>query len=186
MEVNDDIIERCREGDNGARYELYTCYSSTLMGVAMRYVGSMSSAEDVVQDAFIRIFTSITKFKNRGAGSLRAWLVGVTVNVALESLRRRSKELCVSLDEVFIDKLEEPSFGEVEALSYEEMLTLLGTLPEGYRTIFNLYYIEEYSHKEIASMLGINHKSSASQLVRAKRALAERVKIYLSKRDGER
>ncbi len=145
----------------------------------MRYLSRRDVAEDSLQDSFVKIFRSIDKFTYRGEGSLRAWMERISINTALEHLRNGKKSML--LDENYIpDNLaSEPSYSDVESLPQELLMNLIGELPDGYRAVFNLYCIEGYSHKEIAEQLGINEKSSSSQLLRAKRLLASKVKQYI-------
>lgn len=174
------LAEKCRQGDNEARKELYDRYAGRLMAVCMRYAGDRSAAEDLMHDAFLKIFGAFDHFSYRGEGSLRAWMERVTVNVALEWIRQRNRQGQVLLDEGRVKgDIAEPDTGEVESVPKEVLLRFVAELPEGYRTVFNLFCVEEFSHREIAQMLGINEKSSSSQLFRARALLAQRVKEYL-------
>ncbi len=177
----EQIIKACLKGENYARGELYSCYADSLFYICRRYTGNKELAEDLLHDAFIKIFESIQKFQYRGDGSLRAWMVRVTVNVALEYLRTATRNGLSNSEELEkISNYSEPTDEEVERVPQEILMQFIGELPAGYRTIFNLYCVEEYSHKEIAGMLGINEKSSSSQLFRAKTLLAKKIKNYLA------
>lgn len=174
------LAEGCSKGDDSARRELYDRYAGRLMAVCLRYAGDRATAEDLMHDAFLKIYGAIGRFTYRGPGSLRAWMERVTVNVALEWLRTRNRLGCVPLDEERrLPRMEEPASEEVAGIPQEVLLRMVGELPDGYRAVFNLYCIEEYSHREIAEMLGINEKSSSSQLFRARAMLARRIKAYL-------
>ncbi len=183
MQIDEQIlVEGCRRGDDAARKELYDRYAGRLLAVCMRYVGDRSTAEDLLHDAFIKIFGAFDRFTYRGVGSLRAWIERVTINVALEWLRQRSRRGQVLLDESRVKSdVAEPDATEVSLVPREVLMRFVGELPDGYRTVFNLYCIEEYSHREIAEMLGINEKSSSSQLFRARTLLAQKVNEYLKK-----
>ena len=134
----------------------------------------------LLHDAFLKIYGAFSKFEYRGAGSLRAWMERVTVNVALEWLRTRNRLGCVELDEGRAASLpDEPSAEEASRVPRDVLMRFVSELPDGYRAVFNLYCIEEYSHREIAQMLGINEKSSSSQLFRARTLLARRIRDYL-------
>lgn len=172
------LINSVKRGDQTAQKALYDLYASRLMAISVRYVGRRDVAEDILHDSFIKIFRSISKFNYRGEGSLRAWLDRITINTALEWLRQKKNNIV--LDENFIvDQQDEPSISEVESISQEVLLRLVSELPDGYRTVFNLFCIEGYSHREISKELGINEKSSSSQLLRAKRLLASKIKKHL-------
>ena len=149
MQMDERILaEGCREGDGAARRELYDRFAGRLMAVCMRYAGDRATAEDLLHDAFLKIYGAFGKFSYRGPGSLRAWIA-------------------------------EPAVSDVEQVPREVLLRFVSELPEGYRAVFNLYCIEEYSHREIARMLGINEKSSSSQLFRARALLARKIRAYL-------
>lgn len=180
MQTEEQILaEQCRHGDRTAQRELYDRYAGYLMSVCLRYAGDRAMAEDLLHDAFLKIFGVIGKFSYRGPGSLRAWLERVTVNVALEWLRARSRLTCLSLDENrSVAALAEPNAAEVTRVPREVLMRFVRELPDGYRAVFNLFCIEGYSHREIAGMLGINEKSSSSQLTRARAILARRVRAY--------
>ncbi len=183
MQMEERILaEGCRKGDGAARRELYDRFAGRLMAVCLRYAGDRSTAEDLLHDAFLKIYGAFDRFSYRGPGSLRAWMERITVNVALEWLRNRSRRGFTELDEGRVAATvadPEPTPSEMAAVPREVLLRFIAELPEGYRTVFNLYCIEEYSHREIARLLGINEKSSSSQLFRARALLARRIRDYL-------
>ncbi len=182
MESRDEIlVDKLRRGDSGAQRELYSRYCGVLMAIAVRYMASKDAAEDLLHDAFIKIFHSIKKFEYRGEGSLRAWMSRIVVNLALQELREQTRVRTTSLDQV-TELLQEP-MPPPEQIPREVLLQFIAELPDGYRTIFNLFCVEEYSHRQIAQMLGINEKSSSSQLLRAKRLLATKIKSYIELHD---
>ncbi len=178
------IVSGCRAGEEAARRELYERFSGRLYGICRRYVADGAVAQDVLQDAFVRIFTSFDKFEWRGEGSLKAWIERITVNMALEHLRKSSKMTFSYDQDMFLRQSEDPvvEAESVRAVPREVLMRFIDELPAGYRTVFNLYCIEDYSHREIAEMLGINEKSSSSQLSRAKALLATKIKGYLKTR----
>ena len=155
------LAERCRQGDNLARKELYEQYAGRMLGVCLRYAGDRETAQDLMHDGFLKLFDSFDKFTWRGEGSLRAWMERVMVNTVLQ--------------------YEEPDASAVDTIPQKVLMQFISELPAGYRTVFNLFIFEDKSHKEIARLLGINEKSSASQLVRAKAALAVKVKEWMKK-----
>ncbi len=179
------IVIGCRAGEDAARRELYECFAGRLFNICRRYVADTAVAQDILQDAFVRIFTSFDKFDWRGEGSLKAWMERITVNMALEHLRKSSKAVFSSAPDLLArQQYEDPAVEaeSVRAVPREVLVRFIEELPSGYRTVFNLYCIEDYSHREIADMLGINEKSSSSQLSRAKALLAARIKEYLKTR----
>ena len=150
-----------------------------MLGVCLRYTGDRETAQDLLNDGFIKIFSSCDKLTWRGEESLRAWMERVMVNTALQYLRKSDViSQSTPLEEVPED-YEEPDASAVEMIPQAVLMRFIEELPAGYRTVFNLYTFEEKSHKEIAQLLGINEKSSASQLFRAKSVLAKRVKEWI-------
>ena len=178
------LAEACQRADREGRKELYEQYAGRLLSVCLRYVSTRSEAEDLLHDSFLKIFGAIDRFTYRGKGSLRAWMERVTINLVLERLRAKSKFIEVDIDQDRTRYLvDEPQAEELDNIPTEILQRFIGELPVGYRTVFNLYYIEEYSHREIAQMLGIHEKSSSSQLFRARQLLARKIKDYLN--DGK-
>ena len=174
------LVERCRSGENAALRELYDRYAGRLLAVCLRYVADRATAEDLLHDAYLKIFGAVARFEWRGPGSLRAWMERIAVNAALEWLRSRKRLGTVAIEDVRIPLAEaEPAAEAVERIPRDVLMRLVGELPDGYRTIFNLYCVEGYSHREIAEMLGIGEKSSSSQLFRARALLARRIEDYL-------
>ncbi len=182
--MNDfDLSEQCRLGNNRAREELYERYVGRMLGVCLRYAGDRETAEDLVHDGFLKIFGSFDKFAWRGEGSLKAWMERVMVNTALQYLRKNDvMSQSVSIEDVQT-ACEEPDVSDIETIPQKVLMKFIEELPAGYRTVFNLYTFEDMPHKEIARMLGINEKSSASQLFRAKSTLAKRIKEWLVKNE---
>ena len=174
-----ELTELCRQGDNRARKELYEQYAGRMLGICLRYAGDRETAQDLLHDGFLKIFGSFDKFTWRGEGSLRAWMERVMVNVALQYLRKNDVMSQSMALEDAPETYEEPDASEVEAIPQQVLMHFVEELPAGYRTVFNLYTFEDKSHKEIAQLLGINEKSSASQLFRAKTVLARKVKEWL-------
>lgn len=174
-----ELSERCKQGDNLARKELYERYAGRLLVVCLRYVGDRDKAQDVMHDGFLQIFASFDKYVWRGEGSLRAWLEKVMMNTALMSLRRKDVMNQAAEIDDYMEQYEEPEASEMEQIPQEVLLKMVSELPDGYRTVFNLYIFENKSHKEIAQMLGINERTSSSQLYRAKNYLIKQIRKYL-------
>ena len=173
-----DLIEGCRAGDNAARQELYTRYARPMLAVCFRYVGDLDEAHDVLHDGFVKVFTHFTF---RGESTLKTWLTHVMVTQSIDYLRR--KKVFAPLDDETLSLYEptdeEENWEEDHRLTQEVLLGFLAQLPDGCRTVFNLFVMEGKSHKEIARLMGIREHSSTSQLHRAKALLAQRIKAYL-------
>jgi RNA polymerase sigma-70 factor (ECF subfamily) len=169
------LIAGCLKGDRRSQKELYDSYSRKMMGVCLRYTGDRETARDLLQDGFVRVFTSLDTYK--GTGSLDGWMRTVFVNGALEYLRKRD----ILRDSTNIDSMREVLEDEdtaVSRISAGELMELVQSLPHGFRTVFNLYAIEGYSHREIAEKLHITESTSRSQYVRARKWLQERIDRY--------
>ena len=169
------LVERIRQKDQRAMNQLYQMYVEELSSVCYRYVPHTDDVKDVLQNSFVKIFTSIQTFDYRNEDNFRAWMKRVVANEALSYLKQRKKLAFVEQDTASqdISDDEEPSS---ERLSADELHQLISELPDGYRTVLNLYVFEGYSHRQIAEMLNISECTSASQLYHAKQLLAKRIK----------
>lgn len=175
-----DLLKRLRRGESSAMSLFYDLYADFLAGVCSRYVTDADDAKDVLQESMVKIMYNIHRFNYRGEGSLRSWAARIAVNEALNLLRERSKAGFTTLDFDAPDEEDEPE-PDVADVPPEVVHELIRQLPEGYRTVFNLYVIEGRSHREIGQMLGIGESSSASQFHRAKNRLARALKEYRKK-----
>ncbi len=167
----ESLIEQCRSQNGKAQRLLYDRLSSKMMGVCRRYIGDISEAEAVLVTGFLKVFNKINQFS--GLGNFEGWVRRIMVNESLLYLRKnKSMFLEVDIEEALI----EPNYGQANYLFEEqELLEMINNLPVGYRTVFNLYAIEGYSHKEIAEQMGINENTSKSQLSRARSILKNEV-----------
>ncbi len=186
-----EIAKGCQQGDARAQRALYDSYAPRLMATIVRYVGRDDVAQDVLQDTLVRALNSIKQFSWRGNGSLGKWLHRLAVNGSLNYLRDNRRELnAVSLDEQPVAEAyvmpEPPTASDVERISIDTLMQFIKELPTGYRTVFNMYCVEGYSHREIALELGIKQTSSSSQLARAKAILAHKINDYMAKMDKSR
>jgi RNA polymerase sigma-70 factor (ECF subfamily) len=163
--TDEQIAKGCIENDAIAQKYLYDKYSRKMMGICLRYAESEEEAQDVVQNAFIKVFEHIKDYK--GTGSLEGWIRKIMVNTALTDIRKYKKlKLNVELDSV---EFMLPSQGHIyNDYAAKDLLKIIQTLPTGFRTVFNLYAIEGYSHKEIGKMLDISEGTSKSQYSRAR------------------
>lgn len=175
-------------GDASAMDKLYAEYAEYLTGVAYRYLGNDDDVKDVLQEAFIKIFTKIASFKYRGKGSLKAWLTRIVINEALMFLRtspttspspsNRRGDLVSLADEAALEEFNSVTYSPpLEGLG-EVIFDFIARLPNGYRTVFNLFAIDGLSHKEIAAELGITPSTSASQYHKARAMLAKMINEY--------
>ena len=166
------LIESCRKGDRAAQKILYDRLASRMFPVCMRYIGDRAAAEDVLQDGFITLFTRLDSYK--GEGSFEGWASRLFVTTALMSLRKKDAlKMSDELESVRGMKTETTSL--MLNIGYKELMKLVMSLPPGFRTVFNMYAIEGYSHKEIAYMLGITETTSRTQFSRARAWLQNKI-----------
>ena len=158
------LIEACRKGDRKAQCKLYEKYAPLMYSVCRRYVIELQEAEDVLVCGFTKVFRKIDQFT--GEGSFEGWIRRIMVNESLTYIRRNKSMFL----EVEIEKAErEPDYQQLHnQLEVEDLHKMIDILPTGYKTVFNLYAIEGFSHKEIAEKLGISENTSKSQLSRAR------------------
>lgn len=163
-----ELIQACIEEDRRAQKILYDRYSPVMFGVCKRYLKTREDAEDVLVEAFFKVLTHIHQYK--GDGSFEGWIRRIVVNEALMFLRRRHNFNM----KVEISNYDAPAPAKaVGRLAEQDILNLLEKLPTGYRTVFNLYVLEGYKHREIADMLDISINTSKSQLILARKRLQE-------------
>ena len=174
-----ELLEALRRKDSRGTRVFYDRYAGYLTAVALRYVPDRSAVKDILQEAFLRIFDAVDRFEYRGEGSLRSWACRIVVNGALKSLRGQGKLQYVE-DLPDVPEEEDVPVQQVPAAVLQR---LIQELPDGYRTVFNLYVFEKKSHREIAGLLGIKEDSSASQFFRARALLARQVKAYLKEHE---
>lgn len=165
--------------------QLYERYAPRLLAVCQRYIGDSSVAEDVLHDSFISIFKSLGRFDFRGENALYAWMRRIVVNKSLDWLKHRAREPIPLQDERLPDYADEsdPEASDIGRIPMEVLNQMIMDLPEGYRTIFNLYCLEGWSHAQIAKKLGIKENSSSSQYKRAKMRLAQKINNYLNEKE---
>lgn len=174
--INEEqLVQGLLNKDKWALKELYDQYAGYLSAVCARYITNREDVNDVLQESFILIFTSIDKFTYRGEGALKAWITKIVVNESLRHLKKVQKIDFITPTWDLPDTEEDitPFFDDIPITIIQEMIR---NLPVGYRTVFNLFVFEGKSHKEIAQILNIAENSSASQLHRAKSILAKQIK----------
>ncbi|MDR1981320.1 MAG: sigma-70 family RNA polymerase sigma factor [Tannerellaceae bacterium] len=174
------LIEGCKRENRLAQKELYDTYSRRMMGVCLRYVNDRETARDLLQDGFIKVFTHIHSYS--GNGSFEGWMRKIFVNGALEYLRK-SDVMRESVDLDNTAELSNPDASIISTLSANELIACIQELPAGFRSVFNLFAIEGFSHKEIGEVLQITESTSRSQYTRAKQLLQRKInELYQNER----
>ena len=164
------LIAGCKHNEMWARKKLYEQYAPAMMGVCIRYTGDRETARDILQEGFIKVFTKIDSYL--GTGSFEGWMRRIFVTTALEYLR---KDWSNRFFDEYDEKIESSGTSALEKISADELLACIAKLPHGFRTIFNLYAIEGYSHSEIAEILKIKEGTSRSQFARARQLLQKNI-----------
>ena len=166
---HDQLVRRCINGDRDAQFELYTLYSKAMFNACLRLVGSRVEAEDALQNAFIEVFAKLPSFRFESA--VGAWIKRIVVNQCINTLKKkRVKFFEFQNDQPGVD-FNEYSPKTDKSQEIAKIKTAVSQLPDGYRTIFNLYAMEGYDHQEISQILGISVGTSKSQYSRAKQRL---------------
>lgn len=168
-----EILQACRRGDRKAQKQLYDRLAPKMMAVCLRYMGTRDDAEDILQEGFITLFSRLDSYS--GEGSFEGWARKIFVNTALMNLRKKDA-LKMSEDLETAWNVSSDGVSQIQSAGYHELLKLIAGLPTGYRTVFNLFVVEGYSHKEIAQALGITEATSRSQLQRARVMLQNKIK----------
>ena len=169
----EQILNDCKKGDRHAQKAVYDFLAPKMTALCLRYMGDRDSAEDVLQDGFVTLYSKLGSYL--GEGSFEGWARKIFVNTALMSLRKNDA-LKQSEDVDAARDIASPEPTVLDRLSYAELTRLVASLPPGFRTVFNMYVVEGYSHREIAGELGISEVTSRSQLMRAKAMLQEKIK----------
>lgn len=166
-----DLIKGCIEGDRRMQKQLYDQFSPKMYAVCLRYMGNADDAQDILQEGFIKIFKNLERF--RGDGSFEGWVRRIFVNTAIEHIRKKKLNLSLTEKE---DTIEFKSVSALDNINEKDLLKIVSDLSPGYRSVFNLYVVEGFSHKEIGELLGINEGTSKSQLARARMILQQKIK----------
>jgi len=173
MSIETKILEGCINDERGAQEHLYRHYAPTMLGICLRYTKSYDEASDVMQEGFIKVFANIKRFRQEG--SFEGWIKRIMVNTALNHYHKAQKmNNHRNIDDVRETEIIEEDLPTPKTrFSQKQMLDAIQELPEGYRTVFNLYVFEKYKHKQIAEILDISVNTSKSQLSKAR--------VYLQK-----
>lgn len=175
----EQLINNCKKNDAQAQSQLYKLFASKLFSLCLKYSKNYAEAQDNLQDAFVTIFNKIAQYNHKG--SLEGWMKRITINTALQ--RYRSVGV---FDIVNEEQIEDVSIEiEDDSLSMDYLLSIIQELPDRYRLVFNLYALDDYSHKEIAEMLNISTGTSKSNLARARLILKEKIEQYKARLNSQ-
>ena len=175
MKMNEEqLVSKCLEKDTLAQKQLFEYYSRRMMGVCLRYSKDADEAQDVLQMGFIKVFEKLDMYNRKG--SLEGWIRKIIVNTALDNIRK-NKKLMNNVEMEKVDyQLHNYNENAIDVLSAQDLLKVIQNMPTGFKTVFNMYVIEGYSHKEIAEELNISVNTSKSQFSRA-RAYLQKILI---------
>ena len=183
MIVEESILEGCIEGKREAQYELYKKFASSMLSLCFRYSKNKAEAEDFLQEGFLKVFQKIRSYRKEG--SLEGWIKRIMINNALNHIKKNRKipfhEDIDLINERQIVNLEEVE-GTLDPVPESVLQEMIHSLPEGYRIVFTLYVVENFSHKEIAVELNITESTSKTQLLKARRYLRNKLDEYYSTR----
>lgn len=198
MLSENQIIRGCKNKRKRAQKALYTKYAGLMRGVCLRYANSLAEAEDIMQEAFIKVFTHIDQYQAKG--SFEGWIKRIMINTAITH-RKKNKIHQYHFD---IDEIQESRIKETDEnveinehtdtktailntdFSQKEIMTIINQLPEGYKIVFNLYAIENFKHKEIAEVLNIDISTSKSQLARARKLIQKRLMEIIQQKNKQK
>lgn len=175
VDKNNKLIEACILNNAKAQMQLYDLYCNAMFTIAVRYVNNSMVAEDLMQEAFIKVFKNLEHFK--GEVTLGAWIKKIVINQCIDYLKKKKIEL-VALHENTLNIVIDNDWSVNEEVSVLQIKKTIDSLPEKYKAVLNLYLIEGYSHSEIAQILNISEVASRSQLMRGKNKLKSKLKEY--------
>lgn len=167
------LIAGCMKGESWAQKRVYDLYASAMLGVCIRYVENRETARDILQDGFIKIFTKVHTYS--GMGSFAGWIRRIFVTTSLEYLRQNDALKHSEDIEAYNYLIGDIDASILDNISASDLISCISKLPAGYRTVFNMYAIEGYSHAEIATILEISENTSRSQFMRARKLLQKMV-----------
>ena len=173
--LNNRLIEDCIQNNAKAQMQLYDKYCDAMFIIALRYVKDKFTAEDMMQDSFIKVFKNIRNYK--GEVTIGAWIKRIVINQCIDYLKKKRIEL-VSIEEKELDVADDGDWTVKEEATISIITTAINSLPEKYKVVLNLYLIEGYDHQEIAQVLNITEVNSRSQLMRGKNKLKSQLKQY--------
>lgn len=173
----EELIKGCIKGERTHFNRLYEKYSSGLYSICLRYADDQDEAKDILQESFVKIFKKLDTYVSE-KGTLGTWLKSVVRNQCIDVCRKKKFSFNIPVDQLAeeISCDDEESLNTIIELSYEDLITTISELPVGYRMVFNLYVMDEKSHKEIAAELNISESTSKTQLMKAKLLLQKKLK----------
>ena len=173
-EKHDDIslIKACSNGDHNAFNKIYNKYSGIMYSICLRYMNSHNDAQDALQEGFIKVYNKISSYSF--SGSFEGWMKRIFINTSIELIRK--KKYHQDIDYLKESEIKMTSKIEIGSMDAKKMIDLIQKLPQGYRTVFNMYVIDGYSHKEISEVLSISESTSKSQLFKARKQLQIKLK----------
>jgi len=171
----EQLIKNCQDSIRSSQEILYKKYATKLKGICLRYSRTEFEAEDIFQEAFVKVFHNIKKYDFKG--SFEGWIKRIVLNTAIDHYKKNYSLLNIlPIEQISEDN--EASYSDILGyLSIEEILKIVQKLPEGYRLIFNMYAVDGYSHKEISEMLNISSGTSKSQLSKARKMIQKQIEI---------
>lgn len=173
-----ELIAACQEGKSWAQRKIYEQHAPIMMSVCFRYVNDRETARDLLQDGFIKVFTKVDTYS--GSGSFAGWMRRIFVTTALEYLRQNDAlKQSENIDDISY-LIEDKEVSVLDNISANDLMRCISELSDGYRTVFNLYAIEGYSHAEIAEILNISEVTSRSQFMRARKQLQKAVQTLFN------
>lgn len=172
------MAKSCSQGNKLAEEQLYRTYAVRVYALCRRYLGDEEEAKDLMLETFLQALDKIDTFKYSGDGSLYAWISRIAINKAINQIKRHRWRF-VPLDRQTQDDIPEPTEEEMLTIPAEKLREWIAQLPDLRRTVFNLYCVDGYSHKEIGQMLGISERGSTSTMTKARKQLKEKIKQYL-------
>ena len=174
----------CARSDRDAQAELYTRYAAGIYALCLRYIEDREEARDLMHDAMIKAMDNFKSFKYAGEGSINAWISRIAVNMAIDRLKESSRFRPIPIELVSGSEIEctlEPDAGQVEQIPDGVLDEMIAELPPIRRTIFNMYFVDGFSHKEIAGKLGITERGSTSMMAKARASIKKALLNYLNK-----
>jgi len=179
VDIHQELIERCKEGDQSAFNQLYKLYAKAMFNVALRIIRQQQEAEDILQEAFVKAYNKLHQFEYQA--TFGAWLKRIVINQALDFIRKRKLQYADDINDInhqeIAEDYEAVDWDTVD-LKVDKIKQALQELPTGFRVVCTLFLFEGYEHKEIAEIMGISESTSKSQYHRAKIKIKEILKSY--------
>ncbi len=167
-----ELVKKCLQGEKNAQELLFKTFANKMFAVCLRYSNAREDAEDILQEGFVKAFKNLKMFEFKG--SFEGWLRRIFVNTAIEHHRKNAKWMYS--EDVQEVNIENGDISILQRLRAEDLLKLVQKLPAGYRTVFNLFAIEGFTHQEIAAQLQISENTSKTQLFKARATLQKMIK----------